>query len=66
MFVSRTLKKKKKRNLQVVHNRVTINHFHISAEKQNKKQYISTFRWMTVRPLKGLAISIKHTWKSKT
>lgn len=55
------------KNLRVVHKQVARNHFLISAGKQNEKKKTKTSksRWRTVRPLKGLAISLKHTWKRK-
>lgn len=49
------------KNLGVVHNQVTINHFLISAGKQNEKQKSLDER--TVLPLLGLAISLKHVEK---
>ena len=47
------------------HTQVTRTHVLMSAGKQNEKQKTSKSGWRTVRPLKGLAISLKHTWKRK-
>lgn len=53
------------KNLQVVHDQVTINHVLISAGKQKSKHKTSKSIWRTVTPQKGSAISLKHTWKRK-